>query len=43
MFSIDLETKNYDMYIGLNDENTSALITDPTDPEAKFVVMPMRL
>jgi len=29
--------------IGLNDENTSALITDPTDPEAKFVVMPMRL
>tara|TARA_B100001250_G_scaffold404080_1_gene419506 strand:- start:2511 stop:3611 length:1101 start_codon:yes stop_codon:yes gene_type:complete len=29
--------------IGLNDENSSALITDPTDPESKFVVMPMRL
>jgi len=29
--------------IGLNDENTSALITDPTNPKAKFVVMPMRL
>ena len=29
--------------LGLNDENSSALITDPTDPESKFVVMPMRL
>ena len=29
--------------IGLNDENSSALITDPTDPNSKFVVMPMRL
>ena len=29
--------------IGLNDENSSALISDPTDPESKFVVMPMRL
>ncbi len=29
--------------IGLNDENSSALITDPTDPDSKFVVMPMRL
>ena len=29
--------------IGLNDENSSALISDPTDPQSKFVVMPMRL
>ena len=29
--------------LGLNDENSSALITDPTDPESKYVVMPMRL
>ena len=29
--------------LGLNDENSSALITDPTDPQSKFVVMPMRL
>jgi len=29
--------------IGLNDENSSALISDPTDPASKFVVMPMRL
>jgi DNA polymerase-3 subunit beta len=29
--------------LGLNDENSSALITDPSDPESKYVVMPMRL
>ena len=29
--------------LGLNDENTSALITDPSDPNTKYVVMPMRL
>ena len=29
--------------IGVNDENTSALITDPSDPNTKYVVMPMRL
>ena len=29
--------------IGVNDENTSALITDPSDPDTKYVVMPMRL
>jgi len=29
--------------LGVNDENTSALITDPSDPNTKYVVMPMRL
>ena len=29
--------------LGLNDENSSALITDPSDPNSKYVVMPMRL
>ena len=29
--------------LGLNDENSSALITDPSDPDSKYVVMPMRL
>ena len=29
--------------LGVNDENTSALITDPSDPYTKYVVMPMRL
>ncbi|MDB3990321.1 DNA polymerase III subunit beta [Gammaproteobacteria bacterium] len=29
--------------LGVNDENTSALITDPSDPDTKYVVMPMRL
>ena len=29
--------------LGVNDETTSALITDPSDPNTKYVVMPMRL
>ena len=29
--------------LGVNDESTSALITDPSDPNTKYVVMPMRL
>ena len=29
--------------LGVNDDNTSALITDPSDPNTKYVVMPMRL
>ena len=29
--------------LGVNDENTGALITDPSDPNTKYVVMPMRL
>ena len=29
--------------LGLNDENSSALITDPSNPEVEYVVMPMRL
>ena len=29
--------------LGVNDENTSALITDTSDPNTKYVVMPMRL
>ena len=29
--------------LGLNDENSSALITDPSNPNTEYVVMPMRL
>jgi DNA polymerase III subunit beta len=29
--------------MGLNDENSSALITDPSNPNIEYVVMPMRL
>ena len=29
--------------LGLHDENSSALIRAPSDPESKYVVMPMRL
>ena len=29
--------------LGLNDENSSALITDPSNPSTEYVVMPMRL
>ncbi len=29
--------------MGVNDDSTSALITDPSDPNTKYVVMPMRL
>ncbi len=29
--------------LGVNDDNSSALITDPSDPNTKYVVMPMRL
>ena len=29
--------------LGLNDDSSSALITDPSDPNTKYVVMPMRL
>ena len=29
--------------LGLNDENSSVLITDPSNPDTEYVVMPMRL
>ncbi len=31
------------VYLSLNDENSSALITSPEDKDTKYVVMPMRL